>query len=165
MKKEVILLLTSILILACGKSNDSEIIPLENTFVSKRDTQTWNGTTELGITANDTLVFLGLGDGLDNGVVVAKVKFEGARSYVLNDRQGIYYNTIGGDVLISQYAIEQGKEGIFIISTYDDDSKRIEGSFELPLKATRLSSASNRDSTLNITNGRFRGKIRDGIAH
>ncbi len=165
MKKEIILLLTTILILACGKSNDSETIPLESTFVAQRDAQVWNGTTELSITANDTLVFLGIGDGLDNGVVVAKVKFEGSGSYILKKEQGIYYNTLGGDVLISRYAIRQGEEGVFVISAYDKDSRRIEGIFELPLKATRLSGTAIKDSTLFISDGHFKGKIRDGIAH
>ena len=75
----------------------------------------------------------------------------------MNGIQGIYYNTIGGDVIISQYEIEQGLEGTMSITSYNKDNKSIEGSFELPLKAVRLYSPDDTDSTITISMGRFKG--------
>ena len=136
---------------------------LDNSFMAKRDNETWKGNTEIGLTASDTLIFLAVGKGLDNGVMVAKIKFDGVGSYKLYDNDGIYYNTLGGDVLISQYAIEDAFNGIFSISAYDNENRYIEGSFELPLKATRLNNPEKKDSLLIISDGQFKGFIWDEV--
>ena len=79
MQTRTILLLISVLFLACGKSDDLEAILSDNTFIAQRGDQTWKGTTEIGLIANDTLVFFAIGQGMDNGVMVAKIKFDGKR--------------------------------------------------------------------------------------
>lgn len=137
---------------------------MENTFTSSRNDQTWSGITEISLTPEDTLVFLGVGDGgTDNGAVVARVKFEGKGSYKLQGNRGIYYETVGGDAMISQYSIEQGKTGSFDITFYDEESLYIEGDFELLLKAERLNNANTTDSILTIVNGLFSGLISESI--
>lgn len=165
MQIRTISFLMYLMFVACGTSDDMETMLSDNSFVAQRDDQSWEGTTEIGLTANDTLVFLAVGNGLDNGVMVAKIKFEGTGLYNLNSQQGIYYNTLGGDVLISRYSIIQEFEGTFSISAYDEANRQVEGSFELPLKASRLTSPDIKDSTLTITDGRFKGSIREGILH
>ena len=120
MQTKSVLLLIFVLFLACNKNDDGEPSFPNNYFIAQRADITWQGSTEIVLTASDTLIFLAVGNGLDNGVLVAKIKFDGIGSYILNDLDGIYYNTLGGDVLISQYAIEDGSNGIFSISTYEE---------------------------------------------
>ncbi len=156
-------ILMFILFLACGKNDNVEPLFLDNSFIAARDNETWKGTTAISLTASDTLIFLAVGKGLDNGVMVAKMKFNGIGSYKLYDSNGSYYNTLGGDVLISEYAIEEASNGIFSISAYDNENRYIEGSFELPLKATRLNNPEIKDSLLIISDGQFKGFIREEI--
>lgn len=166
MGTRIILLLVSVLFFACGTHDDLGTLSMDNTFVAQRDGQTWNGVTQIGLTAKDTLVFLAIGNGLDNGVLVTRTKFEGTGTYTLKDQQGFYYTTLGGDALTGQYMVDQGLEGVFSITEYDGDTRSVRGSFSLPLKATRLSSGSGaKDSTLLITDGHFNGTIQEEILH
>ena len=151
-------------LLGCERKDDGDELLLQNTFTSKKNNQDWKGITELSLTANDTLIFLGDGDGIDNGILLIKVKFEGKGSYTLENNQGMYYNTLGEDVLISQFVIQSGKQAKFLISEYDEDLKLLGGSFEIPLKATRFNGIISGDSLLLIADGRFNGKIKDGIS-
>lgn len=166
MKTKLLSFLVPALFLACSNDDDGTKQVVENTFTSSRNDQTWSGITEISLTPDDTLVFLGVGDGgADNGVVVAKVKFEGKGSYKLQGNRGIYYETIGGDAMISQYSIEPEKIGSFDIISYDASSRRVEGDFELPLKAIYLNTANTTDSILTIVNGLFSGTIREETIH
>jgi hypothetical protein len=164
MKTITLSFLMVFLLATCDKKDDKGTILSENTFISQRANQAWSGTTELSLTADDTLVFLGNGTGLDNGIIVIKVKFEGEGSNILENKQGIYYNTLGEDVVVSQFSIHPKKQGEFLISEYDEGLGLVKGTFELPLKATLLNGTISTDSTLTIANGHFKGKIRDGIA-
>ena len=158
-------MLTVILFLACMKNDNAEPLLLDNSFIAIRANETWKGTTEIGLTANDTLIFLAIGNGLDNGVMVAKIKFSGTGSYKLYDSNGSHYNTLGGDVLTSQYTIGEAFNGIFSISAYNNENRYIEGSFELPLKATKLSNPEINDSLLIISDGQFKGFIREEVVY
>ena len=157
------MLLIFVIFLACDKDENTETFLPDNSFIAQRANEIWKGTTEIGLAANDTLIFLAVGEGLDNGVMVAKMKFNGIGSYKLNDRKGIYYNTLGGDVLISRYAIEDGSNGLFSITTYNQESRYLEGSFEIPLRATKLNNSEIKDSLLLISDGLFEGFIRKDI--
>ena len=163
MQTKSVLLLIFVLFLACNKNDDGEPSFPNNYFIAQRADVTWQGTTKIVLNASDTLIFLAVGNGLDNGVMVAKIKFDGIGSYILNDLDGIYYNTLGGDVLISQYAIEDGSNGIFTISTYEEGNRYIEGGFKMPLRATMLANPEIKDSTLTISDGQFKGFIRGEI--
>ena len=165
MRTKFLLLTLSGLFFACDMSDDVDTMLSENSFVARRDNGTWTGTTEIGLTANDTLIFLGRGEGLDNGVVVARVKFDGVGRYRLDNHQGIYYNTLGGDVLISSYAIGQGSEGVLSITEYNEQNGQIKGSLEMPLKATFLYGTGLKDSTLVVSDGRFNGFVVEGLLH
>ena len=59
--------------IGCSKEDGTEIVLGNNAFMAQRNDQSWSGTTEIRLTAHDTLVFLGIGKGLDNGVAVVKV--------------------------------------------------------------------------------------------
>lgn len=166
MKTKILSFFVFALFLACNNDDDGTKPVMENTFTSLKNDQTWSGITEIGITADDTLVFLGVADGgADNGAVVAKVKFKGKGSYMLKGNQGIYYETVGQDAMISQYAIEPAKTGSFDITSYDEVNGRVEGNFELPLKATYLNKTNTTDSILKIVNGIFSGTIREETIH
>ncbi|HEA29754.1 MAG TPA: hypothetical protein ENH91_07150 [Leeuwenhoekiella sp.] len=166
MKATILSFVFPLLFLACSSDDDASRQYSENTFTAVKNEKSWNGITEIGLTTEDTLVFLGVADGgADNGVVVAKVKFEGKGHYDLIENQGIYYETVGGDAMVRQYAIEKGKIGSFNIISYDSESQRIKGEFEMPLKAMYLNQTNVTDSTLTIVNGLFSGTIREEVIY
>lgn len=146
--------------LACTNGDNSAIV-FDNTFEAVRNSEAWTGEVEMGLAENDTLVFLGIGNGLDNGVMVIKIKFDGVKSYELNGLEGRYYNTLGGDAIISQFEIQDQNSGAFNITGFNETTEEIMGSFDLPLKAFRLSSQTSQDSILTISRGTFQGIIRE----
>ena len=148
-----------VLFLGCDKNNAVNLS--ENTFTAQREKETWNGITSIRLTADNELIFVATGNGLDNGFMVVAINFDGIGVYTLNDEDGTYYNTLGGDAVIAKYGLVQGDEGTFLISDYDVKSNSMEGTFELPLKAIRLSNPETNDITLSIANGRFKGTIQD----
>ena len=89
-------------ILGCSSDDGSDIPLAENTFEAQKDDVLWEGSTELQLMENGTLVFLAKGEGLDNGVLMVKVKFEDEGSYTVAKENGLYYDTLGGDAIVAQ---------------------------------------------------------------
>ncbi|MGB3775547.1 MAG: hypothetical protein WA951_09850, partial [Leeuwenhoekiella sp.] len=78
MKAKIIFPLLALFFLSCNEDDYSQPQRDENTFTAVRSDQNWSGITEIGLTTEDTLIFVGVADGgADDGVVVAKVKFMG----------------------------------------------------------------------------------------
>lgn len=156
-------LLCLLSLVACDKNEDTEVRLSQNTFISQKNALEWKGTTELNLMENDTLVFLGVGNGLDNGVLVIKVRYEGTGSHELKSGQGLYYDTLGGDVIVGQYGIGEVQQGKFWINSFDDRTGEVKGGFELNLE-TNGQSVENGGTELIITDGQFRGTIKDEIS-
>ncbi len=145
-------------IFGCDSDDGSEIPLSDNTFMAQKDDDLWEGITELQLIENDTLVFLAIGEGLDNGVLMVKVKFQGAGSYTVAKEKGIYYDTLGGDAIVAQYTLQEPEKAAFVVESYDQSSGTVTGTFELEL----FPEAQGRKSIeyfLRITEGRFRGSL------
>ena len=120
-------------IFGCDSDDGSEITLSDNTFMAQKDDDLWEGITELQLIENDTLVFLAIGEGLDNGVLMVKVKFQGAGSYTVAKEKGIYYDTLGGDAIVAQYTLQEPEKAAFVVESYDQSSGTVTGTFELEL--------------------------------
>lgn len=145
-------------ILGCDTDDGSEITLTENTFVAQKDDVLWKGRTELQLMENGTLVFLAIGEGLDNGVLMVKVKFEGEGSYTLAKENGLYYDTLGGDAIVAQYTLQEPETATFVVESYDQSSKSLTGSFELEL-FPEAEVGKSIEYVLRITEGRFKGTL------
>ncbi|MEQ5789736.1 hypothetical protein J4E06_01655 [Muricauda sp. NFXS6] len=151
-------LFTLLSILGCSSDDGSDIPLAENTFEAQKDDVLWEGSTELQLMENDTLVFLAIGEGLDNGVLMIKVKFEGEGSYTLAKENGLYYDTLGGDAIVAQYTLQEPETAIFVVESYDQSSETLTGSFELELFPEAQINKSI-EYMLRITEGRFKGTL------
>lgn len=160
MKNLACLTLVFLTLLACDKKDSDAEDLSKGVFFTQKNQIDWNGTTQLLLTESDTLIFLGDGDGIDNGLLTIKLKFKGKGLYQIENSHAIYYDTLGDDAIIAKYATESGKKFNFVISEYDENEGLIEGTFNVTLKATQLYGRIERDSLLTITNGRFNGRIK-----
>lgn len=151
-------LFTLLSILGCSSDVGSDIPLAENTFEAQKDDVLWEGSTELQLMENNTLVFLAIGEGLDNGVLMIKVKFEGEGSYTLAKENALYYDTLGGDAIVAQYTLQEPETATFMVESYDQSSKSLTGSFELEL-FPEAQVGKSIEYLLKITEGRFKGAL------
>lgn len=157
MKKTLVAIILAIVAFSCD--NDNETTPDDFIYAEKNGVA-WEGRTEMTFDQNnngDTLIILGIGT---EETLVMKIKFTGAGHYSLQEQQGVYYTTIGGDVLTSIYQTDDGNYiGGVKITRYDKDEKIIEGNFGVVLKQIR-SNPENGIPAVTFIGGRFKGKIR-----
>lgn len=145
-------------IIGCSSDDGSDIPLAENTFEAQKDDVLWEGSTELQLMENGTLVFLAIGEGLDNGVLIIKMKFEGVGSYTLAMENGLYYDTLGGDAIVAKYTLQEPETATFVVESYDQSSKSLTGSFELEL-FPEAEVGKSIEYVLRITEGRFKGTL------
>tara|TARA_B100000949_G_scaffold214755_1_gene210503 strand:- start:7 stop:621 length:615 start_codon:yes stop_codon:yes gene_type:complete len=145
-------------IIGCDSDDGSEMPLPANSFVAQKDEDLWEGITELQLTENDTLVFFAVGKGLDNGVLMVKVKFEGAGSYTVAKEKALYYDTLGGDVIVAQYTLQEPEKATFVVESHDRSSGSVTGTFDLQL-FPEAQGGKSIEYFLQITEGRFRGVL------
>ncbi|RYC50351.1 hypothetical protein [Flagellimonas olearia] len=155
------LFIVSLLLIAACNSDDNSIPALqENIFVAQKDENHWEGSTELQLTENDTLVFLGIGKGLDNGVLMVKTKFKGVGAYTVEKEKALYYDTLGGDAIVAQYTLQEPEKAIFVLESHNESNGTVTGNFSLKL-FPKAQGGKSIEYFLKITEGRFRGTLKE----
>ncbi|MBW8244280.1 hypothetical protein K1F50_15835 [Muricauda oceani] len=159
MRPIFLLLLTIPMFLGCDSDNDSIPPPLAaNTFTAQKNDDAWTGTIDLQLTANDTLTFLAIGEGLDNGILMVKMKFDGEGDYTLKKEKALYYDTLGGDVIVDEYTLREPEKATFSIDSYNEANGTVTGTFAIEL-FPEAQGGKSIEYFLRITEGRFRGTI------
>lgn len=154
MRPIFLLLLTIPMFLGCDSDDDS-VPPLEaNTFIAQRNDNPWQGNTEIQLMENDTLVFLAIGEGLDNGILMVKMKFQGEGSYTLAKEKVLYYDTLGGDVIVDAYTLQEHEKATFRIDSYNEANGTLTGTFSLEL-FPEAQGGKSIEFFMRITEGRF----------
>jgi len=152
MKTPIYVLLLFWLISCSDPDNDPIVSKIEAT----KNGDEWKGRTEIHFDVEtDTLMILGIANESEEFIVM-KIKFVGTGNYTLNSNQALYYSTIGGDVLTSEYKIDSDGFGEIEVLAYDPDSDAISGHFEIKLKKDR-SVFEDAVEYLHFTNGSFSG--------
>jgi hypothetical protein len=102
-------------------------------------------------TANkDTLIMNGVKG--EEGISI-KIPFHGVGTYQLKEGQALYYTTVGGDVITSQYQPDTTKINTLTVTNFNIYTGMVKGDFELNLKKTLGAPAL--DNTLSFTNGKL----------
>ena len=155
------LFILSLLVITGCNSDDNSIPPLqENTFTAQKDKHLWEGSTELQLMENDTLVFLAVGKGLDNGVLMVKTKFKGVGTYTVEKEKALYYDTLGGDAIVAQYTLQEPEKATFVVESHNESNGTVSGNFALEL-FPKAQGGKSIEYFLNITEGRFRGTLKE----
>ncbi|MEC3963904.1 DUF6252 family protein [Flagellimonas halotolerans] len=157
-KFQYLLILLVLFTIGCNSDDDSLPTLGENTFVAQKDENLWEGSTELQLMENDTLVFFAVGEGLDNGVLMVKAKFKGVGSYTLEKEKTLYYDTVGGDVIVAQYTLQEPENAAFVVESYNESNGSVTGNFAFELFPKPRGEKSI-EYFLQITEGRFRGTL------
>lgn len=160
MRPIFLLLLTIPMFLGCGSGDDSVPSLEANTFTAQKDEHLWEGSTELQLMENDTLVFLAVGKGLDNGVLMVKTKFKGVGTYTVEKEKALYYDTLGGDAIVDQYTLQEPGKATFVLESYNESSRTVTGNFSLEL-FPKAQGGKSIEYFLKITEGRFRGTLKE----
>nr|WP_299172489.1 DUF6252 family protein [uncultured Allomuricauda sp.] len=148
-----VLLFVFLGIVSCSKDDNQ----IEADFiVAKINSENWKGIPEVNLNAvNDTLILLGVGN---EEVVVFKIKFNGKGVYNLSGTQAVFYETIGRDVIISNYTLQDGRTSQIVISDYIPEQNIIRGNFKISLLQD-WSNPENNINSLSFTQGEFKGTI------
>lgn len=157
--RNILLALLAAGLLSCQDDNQAKPQLADNMFSAQRNGKNWGGITEIRVDENtDSLTFLGIGNQPNDEVVVMKIKFQGLGHYTLIKNQALYYSTVGGDVITSEYKLAPNAIGQLTISKYDVEEELIEGNFKLLLNK-KWSYLEDNVDVLNLSDGCFRGKI------
>lgn len=144
---------------ACNPSADARTGPPEEYVSVRKNGRNWVGAPEMHLNKDTaTLTLLGVAGGLEEEVIVMKLKFEGVGTYSLTNRQAYYYTSARGHALTSAYELAPCSAGVLEITGYDPAGKLLEGNFRLVLTKER-SNPENEAETLTFSDGRFRGRV------
>lgn len=160
MKKLAILIIT-LGFFSCKNDKEKESVDPENySFSAEKNNEKWAGTTSIQLKSadSDTVSFFFTANHPNDEVLVINVKFNGTGVYPLNKNQAFYYSTVGGDVIVSRYAMGAEESGNLTITKYDTTQKLIEGTFDLSLKKQSANPENNVD-ILKFTNSTFKWKL------
>ena len=160
MKPFYLFLLFFLLILGCNSDDDTQPPLATNTFTAQKDEHLWEGSTELQLMENDTLVFLAVGKGLDNGVLMVKTKFKGVGTYTVEKEKALYYDTLGGDAIVAQYTLQEPEMATFVVESQNASNGMVTGNFSLEL-FPKAQGGKSIEYFLKITEGRFRGTLKE----
>lgn len=145
--------LFALTLLSCHENEDP--VQGDNFITALRNGVAWKGTCEMEIDSNDTLRIWGR-DREEN--LHMRVKFDGVGRYELTGRRAWFYQTVGGDVLVSEYTLPAGATGELMITGYDSTSRTLDGTFDINLAKARANPDNNIDH-FHFTNGRLLGTI------
>lgn len=148
---------------SCQKENTPEPRLSDYRFTTEWNNSgvEWRGIPEIRLdNVTDTLTILGIANRPNDEVIGMKIKFQGVGTYTLTRNQAYYYSTVGGDVLTSEYKLVPDATSQLIITAYDAEKKLVEGTFNLSLQK-KWSSNVNFAEELQLTNGKFKGKVKD----
>lgn len=155
--KQIAFILFTIAFFSCKPDKENNPEPTDSYFTSRRNNENWKGKTSIQ-TYNDSLFVFHTANEPNTEVLLLKIKYDGLKTYTLQNGQALYYTTVGGDVLTSQYVLAPAETGTLTITKYDAGQKVLEGSFNLELIKQRSNPENNIDK-LQFTNGAFKGKL------
>ena len=154
----VFIVITLVLVLfSCD--DDKQLTTPQNNFSVEVNGHRWEGTTQINYYFNskDSLTILGIVP-QPEGVIGMGIKFEGAGEYLLTGLNCEYRSTVGHDVRIGEYRLDQNNTGKLVITEYDPETKFIKGTFEMELKKIYANPDTVPD-ILIFRKGTFEGKI------
>lgn len=158
--RNIIAIMLILILFSCEDEDDKKISLTTNTFSAEKNNADWSGVIEIsGHTDTDTVLFFASANMPNTEVLVMKIKFEGPRTYLLENSQARYYSTVGGDVLTSEYVLAPNTSGVLEVVEYNKNKSTMKGTFEIRL-IKAWSNAENNPDTINFSNGTFEGEIR-----
>jgi len=160
MKSENVIMSTAILLTLISIWSCEHAV-LDNGKISEyleasKNGEFWRGAAEAAYSQyrpEGELAILGIGT---NDVIGFRIDFNGTGFYEIHAGKGFYYTTIGGDVVEDSYISFGYENDKLTITTYDDKSQTISGTFSL-----RVKSETEEYRIVNFELGNFVVKIKN----
>jgi hypothetical protein len=140
-------------LLSCHENGE---VQKDSFIAADRNGTVWEGTCEMQLDSSDTLRIWGLAS---EETLYMFVKFEGVGTYELLGHNAGFYQTLGGDVLISAYTLSTGTTGELTITEYDSTTRKLGASFSIDLEKVKANPENNVEY-FRFTNGKLLGVVR-----
>jgi hypothetical protein len=157
MKNLTLIALAFISLLTFGCTKDKQyvnccFIPQNPSITAEKNSEMWIGTPEALKIDNDSIAITGR---KTEQWLAMKIKFNGTGNYSLKGRQAIHYLTVGGDVTVAEYNLDDSATNTLDIIHYDSDKGIITGRFNITLKLDYHYNSNNYPATVKFEKGAF----------
>jgi len=157
MKKLILPLAILITLLtACGKKNCC-ILPQTTYMVADKNNTQWSADPSSSNLRNDTIALFGSNFSTQlEETLTLQFKASATGVYSLKGNQALYYNTVGRDVITSEYGLDDTYANTVNITAYDKAGKVVTGTFNLKFKHTY---PVDKPASLQFLNGKFKAAL------
>jgi len=151
----ITLVLFALLAASCTKNApmDCCMAPAAPYFNAEKDSKSWIGLPEAFKTSTDSLTITGR---KTEENLLIRIKYTGKGNYVLNSHQGKYYMTVGQDVMVAEYILDDTAPNTLEVTEYDTTKGFISGKFSITLKKIYGNPNEAYPATIKFLNGTFR---------
>jgi len=154
MKKYILpFIVLTTLLTACGKKNCCILPNIAYMVADKNNTQ-WSADPSSSNLRNDTIALFGTNFSTQlEETLTIQFKASAPGTYSLKGDQALYYNTVGRDVITSEYGLDDTYANTVIIASYDKVGKVVTSTFNLKFKHTY---PADKPASLQFLNGQFK---------
>jgi hypothetical protein len=165
MKKYLLILLSAtVLIMAsCAKRKDCCVLPKRDEFIiAEKSGVQWEGVPTTTVFSQDTInVYAGnFKTGLEENFGFL-IKVGSTGSYTLKGNQAYYFNTVGRDVSVSGYKLDDTFTNKITITSFDKITKTITGTFQIKFIKTYDNPTGSYPDKVSFLNGKFKAALPD----
>lgn len=153
MKKYILITVVIILFFtACGKK-DCCVIPGQQFITATKNSSQWSADPASSNMVHDTVAIFGTNFNTTiEETLTLQFKVSAPGKYALKGEQALYYNTIGRDVITSEYELDDTFANTVEVKNFDKDKGIIAGTFNLKFKHTY---PADKPASLQFLNGKF----------
>jgi hypothetical protein len=161
MKKYLLILLsaTTLLMAACAKRKDCCVLPKNDQFITaEKSGVQWQAPPSASMFSQDTVsVYAGnFKTGFEENFSFFFKVSTTAISYTLKGNQAYYFNTVGRDVSVSGYKLDDTFTNQVTVTSYDQSTKTITGTFQMKFIKTYDNPTGSYPDKVSFLNGKFR---------
>lgn len=153
MKKYIpTLILLTTLLSACNRK-DCCLLPLRPYIAANKNNIQWMADPTSSTVRHDTIAIFGTNFSPQlEETLTMQFKASAPGKYILKGAQASYYNTIGRDVIVSEYELDETFTNTVTITAFDKPNNQITGTFNLKFKHTY---PADKPASLQFLNGKF----------
>lgn len=157
----IALLLLSAVTFSCTKDKETPVccvLPESPFITAKKNTIFWSaGPSAQKMQGTDSIAIFGA-KGNDLLVIHVKSKQEGI--YTLTSNEAKFYTLLGGDVITSEYNLDNSAQNTLTILKLKNGPDIINGTYSLTLKKLNSPSTAEFPATIKFTDGMFQATIK-----
>ncbi|WP_184544488.1 DUF6252 family protein [Mucilaginibacter sp. FT3.2] len=153
MKKYIPALILLFSLLSACNRKDCCLLPLRPYIAAYKNNIQWMADPTSSAVRHDTIGIFGTNFSTQlEETLTMQFKASAPGKYTLKGTQASYYNTIGRDVIVSQYELDDTFANTVTITAFDKPNNQITGTFSLKFKHTY---PADKPASLQFLNGRF----------